>query len=57
MRSGNWKFLMQFNGSQPQLYDLKADQSEKENIAAQHPELVKTFRQQLLDWDAEVSPK
>ena len=29
------------NDKQPQLYDLSSDPSEKVNVAAQHPEIVK----------------
>jgi len=57
MRSGDWKFLMQCDGSTPQLYDLKSDPSERRNRAAEHPDLIETFRKQLRAWDAAVSPK
>lgn len=57
IRSGDWKFLMQFDGSRPKLFDLKADPSEKRNLAAEQPELVETFRKQLLEWNAEITPR
>jgi len=57
MRSGDWKFLMQLDGTKPQLYDLKTDPSEKRNRAAEHPDLVETFSRQLCEWDADVTPK
>jgi uncharacterized sulfatase len=57
LRSENWKFLTQFDGSQPQLYDLKTDPSEKRNLAVEHPEQVKVFQRQLLDWNAAISPE
>ena len=55
MRSGDWKFLMQFDGTKPQLYDLKADPSERRNIAVEHPDLIETFSRQLHESDADVS--
>ena len=51
LREGNWKFLMQFDGSLPQLYDLSRDVSESKNLSAQHPELVEKYETMILDWN------
>jgi uncharacterized sulfatase len=37
VREGRWKLLCTYAGSTPQLYDLAADPSEKNNLAATHP--------------------
>ena len=37
VREGRWKLLCTYAGSTPQLYDLAADPSEKNNLAAAHP--------------------
>jgi arylsulfatase A-like enzyme len=36
VRDGKWKLLCQYDGSIPQLYDLAADPSEKNNLASTH---------------------
>ncbi|MDR1957588.1 MAG: sulfatase-like hydrolase/transferase [Planctomycetaceae bacterium] len=51
LRKEKWKFLMQFDGSKPQLYDLEKDVSESVNLAESQPELVEEFRKTLLDWN------
>lgn len=52
LREGRWKFLMQFDGSGPELYDLAEDPGETENLSERHAELVSRFREMLLQWDA-----
>lgn len=39
---------------QPELYDLEKDREEQNNIASQHPEIVKTMRAELLNWQESV---
>ena len=50
MRSGKWKFLCDYDGSRPELYDLTKDLGEKSNLAEKHPELVKLSRAELITW-------
>ena len=38
----------------PELYDIEKDPQEKDNIAPQHPEIVKTMRAELLEWQKSV---
>ncbi len=61
LRKGSWKYIESSKGvltlkntntetgnaSQPQLYDLSKDASEKANVAAEHPALVKELAAQL----------
>ena len=52
MRQGHWKFLLNDDGSDPQLYDLTKNPTETINMAEQQPAVVTKMRQQLLDWRA-----
>jgi uncharacterized sulfatase len=56
MRAGKWKFLCEFDGSDPQLYDLDNDRGESNNLVDQHAELVIELRQALLDWHKSMPP-
>lgn len=61
LRDGQWKFITPSNGAkvnantntelgadpQPQLYDLEADLGERTNLAAKHPDRVKSMREAL----------
>jgi len=51
MRDGKWKFLINYDGSTPQLYDLDADLSESENLASDHPAIVARLKQAIFDWN------
>ncbi len=51
MISGKWKFLAEFDGSDPELYDLEVDKSETNNLAAGNPELVERLTKELLAWN------
>lgn len=50
MRSGKWKFLCEYDGSEPELYDLEADLGETKNLADQHAELVERLKRELVAW-------
>ncbi len=54
MRDGSWKFLMRFDGSAPELYDLASDASESANLAEKHPELVEKYTERLRRWNADL---
>ncbi len=51
VRDGNWKLLCNYDGSEPQLYDLAADPAESSNIAAEHGEVVRTLTAAVVDWN------
>src|SRR5439155_9061890 len=50
MREGEWKLLIDVDGSHPQLYDLATDAGETTNAAADHPDVAKRLTRQLMDW-------
>ena len=56
IRSGHWKLLAEYDGSEPQLYDLAADPNESKNLAADHPERVDALRRDLLEWHRTAAP-
>lgn len=51
VRDGNWKLLIQEDGSRPQLYNLATDEGETKNVATTQPELVQRLSKALLDWN------
>ncbi|MDR3234769.1 MAG: sulfatase-like hydrolase/transferase [Planctomycetaceae bacterium] len=55
LRWNEWKFLMQFDGSHPQLYRIVDDPSESQNLADKEPQLVASFRKQLQEWREEIN--
>jgi arylsulfatase A-like enzyme len=54
MREGNWKFLVNTDGSEAKLFDLSTDLPEQRNLASTHPRLTSTFTEQTLEWWRDV---
>lgn len=52
VRDGKWKFLINYDGSEPQLYDLEEDVGETRNLAAAHPDLVEDLKSAVFEWNA-----
>jgi arylsulfatase A-like enzyme len=50
IRSGDWKLLINDDGSKLELYDFRQSDKEEHNVAAQHPAEAKRLSQKLLDW-------
>ncbi|XWW45187.1 sulfatase-like hydrolase/transferase [Fibrella sp. USSR17] len=50
MRQGNWKLLVNDNGSGVELYDLAADPSENNDLSSQQSQVVDRMKTQLLAW-------
>jgi arylsulfatase A-like enzyme len=50
VRDGRWKLLVYVDGSDAELYDVAADTTETRNLAADHPDLVKSLARKALDW-------
>ena len=47
---GNWKLLMDLDGSDVQLYNLGSDISETTNLVKQEEPVVKEMSRELLEW-------
>lgn len=50
MRDGRWKFLVNPDGTEAQLYDLELDESETHNCVAEQPERVTAMAAQIAEW-------
>jgi arylsulfatase A-like enzyme len=50
IRDGNWKLMMNPDGSRTELYNLKENPCEVDNLANENPEIVQRMSQQLLEW-------
>jgi len=56
IRDGNWKLFVNHNGTGAELYDIVKDISEEHNIAAEHPDVVKTLTAKALAWAKSLPP-
>lgn len=54
VRDGKWKYLVNYDGSDRQLYDLHSDPSESRNLAEQHPQVADRMQQSVMDWNSEL---
>jgi arylsulfatase A-like enzyme len=50
VREGQWKLLVNADGSGAELYDLLADRAETDNVAYQHPDVTKRLTDLALAW-------
>ncbi len=50
MRAGDWKLLVNADGSDVELYNLRNDPVEANNLAAKEPERAERMRKALLKW-------
>ena len=56
MREGDWKFLCEYDGTKPQLYDLAKDRAETTNLADQYQDIVQRMTKSVLDWHHSMPP-
>ena len=54
IRKGNWKLIENFEDGSLQLYNLKRDIGEKENLADKYPEKTKELLKKLKTWQEET---
>ncbi len=50
MRDGDWKLMMNPDGSRVELYNLKDNWCEVDNLASENKEIVKRMSKQVLEW-------
>jgi uncharacterized sulfatase len=53
-REGKWKFLINYDGSETQLYDLVADPAESQNLSQAFPEVAARLKKSVFDWNATI---
>jgi len=56
VRDGRWKFLVNYDRSKPQLYDLDTDVSESRNLVAERPKVATRLMEAVLAWNATLPP-
>ena len=56
IRDGRWKLLMNPDRSRVELYDILADPTEMNNLAARQPEVVEKLSGQVLAWQKTLPP-
>ncbi len=54
IRKNDYKLLVNIDGSDVQLYDLSIDESETNNVASAHPNIVKKLKTEVLKWYSKV---
>jgi arylsulfatase A-like enzyme len=54
VRQGDWKLLMNWDGSGIELYDLATDRAESQNLAAAEADVAQELSQKLTAWRDEV---
>jgi len=50
MRDGRWKFLINEDGTLPEMYDLEADPAESRNLVEEDGERAAVLRDRLIGW-------
>jgi uncharacterized sulfatase len=55
IREGQWKLLVEFDGSDPQLFDVKTDPVESVNLAGGQAKVVESLRSKVLAWHRDVT--
>ena len=54
VRDGRWKYLVNYDGSDPQLYDLVQDQSETKNLRSKYPQIVERLHHLIMAWNGDM---
>ncbi|MBM4093917.1 MAG: hypothetical protein FJ276_31600, partial [Planctomycetes bacterium] len=56
IRDGQWKLLVNHDGSKAELYDIPRDCAEEHDVAEAHPEIVKELTGRLVAWQQSLPP-
>jgi uncharacterized sulfatase len=54
VRAGKWKLLCEYDGAEPQLYDVLADPGEVEDLAAANRGVVERLVRRVTEWHASM---
>ncbi len=54
VRHGVWKFLVNFDGSEAQLYHIQDDPCESKNLLQQYPDIAKDLQTRLFAWNHQL---
>ena len=54
VRKGPWKLIIDEKAGRTLLYNLEADRIEQNNLAEDHPDVVRELKQALLEWEKEL---
>ncbi|MBU2997990.1 sulfatase-like hydrolase/transferase [Cellulophaga baltica] len=54
LREGDWKLILRNKETEPLLFNLKDDIQEKNNLASEHPDMVKTMVAKIEAWNKDV---
>jgi len=57
IRQGEWKLIEFFDTDEVELYSLVDDPSERNDVAADHPEIVSRLKTKLTDWRRSVGAR
>lgn len=56
VRDGPWKFLCEYDGTEPELYDMDRDRGETNNLATENLDVVERMTDSLLAWHKAMPP-
>jgi uncharacterized sulfatase len=56
IRDGDWKLLCEYDGTKPQLYDLRRDPGESHDLSAAEPRTVERLTRAVLAWHRAMPP-
>ena len=56
IRDGKWKLLCEYDGIEPELYDLNSDRGETRNLSDRHPEITARLTAQIIAWHQALPP-
>ncbi len=56
VREGDWKLLLNPDRSRVELYEIKKDLTQLNNVAAKHPDVVAHLSEKILAWQKELPP-
>lgn len=54
VRDGKWKFLIDYDKTDPQLFDLNVDAAESTNLVDRHPEVAQRLESAIFRWNADL---